>query len=88
MQLSGDIKANFNTLQTACKTGRLAVLDCHDARTGEHVPVVVAINGDGEEYAFVPLAKMFVSNLHEELNRQIPRAVIGADCASVYGSDR
>jgi hypothetical protein len=67
MQLSGDIKANFNTLQKVCKTGQMAVLDCQDARTGESVPVIVANNRDGEEYAFVPLARMFVGNPYEEL---------------------
>jgi hypothetical protein len=68
MKLSRGIKANFRTLQNACEAGRLALLDCQDARTGEHVPVVVAINSDGEDYAFVPLAKMFVGNPYDELN--------------------
>jgi hypothetical protein len=72
MQLSESIKANFNTLQNACKAGRLAVLDCQDAKTGESVPVIVAINLDGQEYAFVPLAKMFVGNPYDELNPPNP----------------
>jgi hypothetical protein len=48
------------------------VLDCQDARTGESIPVVVAINRDGEEYAFVPLAKMFVGHPYDELKPPNP----------------
>jgi hypothetical protein len=62
MKLSRGDKANFRTLQNACEAGRLDLLDCQDPRTGEQVPVVVAINFEGDDYAFVPLAKMFVGN--------------------------
>jgi hypothetical protein len=72
MQLSGSVKANFKTLQTASKAGRLALLDWQDAKTGEAVPVIVALNADGREYEFVPLAKMFVGNPYEELKPPNP----------------
>jgi hypothetical protein len=72
MQLSKSIKANFKTLQKACKAGRLAVLDCQDAKTGDSVPVIVALNGDGQEYEFVPLARMFVGNPYDELKPPNP----------------
>lgn len=72
MKLSRSAKANFRTLQNACKAGRLALLDCQDARTGEHVPVVVAINFEGEDYAFVPLAKMFGGSPYKEVKPPNP----------------
>jgi len=85
MKLSRGIQANFNTLLKACEAGRLALLDCQDARTGEHVPVIVAINGEGEEYAFVPLAKMFVGNPYEEVKPPNPEGGY-RDCAKTRGS--
>jgi hypothetical protein len=72
MKISKHTKANFHTLQKACKTGRLAVLDCQDAKTGESIPVIVALNGNGQEYELVPLAKMFVGNPYEELKPPNP----------------
>jgi len=72
MRLSKGIKANFRTLQSACKAGRLAVLDCQDAKTGESIPVIVALNGDGQDCEFVPLARMFVGNPYEELKPPNP----------------
>lgn len=72
MRLSKGIKANFKTLQSACKAGRLAVLDCQDAKTGKSVPVIVALNAHGKEYEFVPLARMFVGNPYEELKPPNP----------------
>ena len=66
MGLSESSKANFKTLQDACKAGRLALLDCQDAKTGESVPVIVAINVDAQEYAFVPLARLCVGNPYAE----------------------
>jgi uncharacterized protein DUF6117 len=72
MQLTESSKTNFNTLQKACNDKRLALLDCQDAETGESVPVIVAVDFDGQEYSFVPLAKMFVRDPYEELNPPNP----------------
>ena len=68
MELTKSSKANFRTLQDACRAGRLALLDCQDPKTGESIPVIVAVNFDGKEYTFVPLAKMFMGNPYDELN--------------------
>jgi len=40
--------------------------DCQDAKTGESVPVIVAINVDAQEYVFVPLARLCVGNPYAE----------------------
>lgn len=72
MQLTESSKANFITLQRACKDKRLALLDCQDAKTGESTPVILAVNFDGQAYSFVPLAKMLVGNPYEEFNPPNP----------------
>jgi hypothetical protein len=72
MQLSEGSKANFKTLQDACKAGRLALLDIQDAKTGESIPVIIAINVDAQEYAFVPLARLCVGNPYAEFRPPNP----------------
>lgn len=65
-------KANFETLQNADRAGHLALLECTDSTTGELVPVVCAVNFDGEQYEFVPLARMFTGNPYDEVTPPNP----------------
>jgi len=74
MKLSRSSRANFETLQAACNAGRLALLDCQDAKTGESVPVIVAVNLEGQEYEFVPLARLRVGNPYDEFRPPNPDA--------------
>jgi len=64
-------KANFKTVQKAAKAGQLALLECTDAKTGNRVPVIVAVNvtrqPDEEAYEFIPLARMFTGNPYDEV---------------------
>lgn len=75
-------KQNFETLLQAAKHGHLAILDCQDKKTGKPVVAIVAVNFDGKEYSFAPLAKMFDGNPYEELNPPSPDAPGGyvTDC--------
>ncbi len=60
--LSG-YKPNFETLRDAVRTGRIALLETKDARTGELVACVVAVNPTPDGGAeFVPVARMFDGN--------------------------
>jgi len=63
-------KANFETLQNACRSGDLALLDCTDKKTGKPVMVICAVGFDREkdEYIMTPIAKMFDGNPYEEIN--------------------
>lgn len=49
-----------------CAAG--AKLECVDAASGEPRSVVCAVNRQGEEYFFVPLAKLFTGNPYDELS--------------------
>jgi hypothetical protein len=50
--------ANFETLKCAAANGDLALMECVDAATGEYRAVICAVEFDGEEYQFVPIAEM------------------------------
>jgi len=59
---------NFETLERASADGRLALVECRDAKTGELVPAVCAIgNAEGGEFQIVPLARMLDGNPFETL---------------------
>lgn len=55
-------KPNFETLRQAFENGDVALLECQLKATGEPVAVVVAVNRDSDEFAFVPVAMMFNGN--------------------------
>jgi len=64
---------NFETLQRASKDGRLALVECRDAKTGELVPAVCAVSdAEGGEFLIVPLARMFDGNPYEVLQPPAP----------------
>ena len=53
---------NFNTLMRAADDGNLALMECTDARTGEHRYVLCAVHRDGTEYAFTPFGHLAGEN--------------------------
>ena len=65
-------KPNFETLRAAFENGDVALLECQLKATGEPVAVVVAVNRDSDEFAFVPFAMMFNGNPYEMLNPPDP----------------
>lgn len=67
-------KTNFDTLSTAIKNGDCAIMECTDKVTGETVDALCAVNFDGKEYAFVPLAFMLRSNPYDRFDPPDPNA--------------
>jgi Family of unknown function (DUF6117) len=67
MAIQESDRQNFETILNAAKNGDLALLECADASSGEKRSVVCAINRDGTDFVFVPLAKLFVGNPYDEL---------------------
>lgn len=67
-------KKNLETIISAAKVGRLAILDCQDKATGKPVVAVVAMSGPDAngEYDIIPLAKMFDSDPYDELRPPSP----------------
>jgi len=63
---------NFETLGEAFLNRDAALLECQLKTTGELVAVVVAVNRDADEFAFVPIAMMFNGNPYECLNPPNP----------------
>ena len=62
-----DHKKNFETLKRAFMQGDVALMDCTENATGEHVAVICAVTFDGNEYQFTPFAKFFNGNPFELL---------------------
>ena len=60
-------RQNFETILNAAQNGDLALLECADAASGEKRSVVCAVNRDGTDFVFVPLAKLFIGNPYDEL---------------------
>src|SRR5690348_8856413 len=65
-------KSNYNTIVKAAKAGDLALLETQDAVTGQKVAALVAVNFDGKDFEFVPLARMIEGNPYEQLNPPDP----------------
>lgn len=59
-----DIK-NFKTIKTAAKLGHLALMECRCTVTGEYRAVICAVNREGEDFEFVPLAVMAWDNPYD-----------------------
>jgi len=62
-----DHKPNFETLRRAFASDDVALMDCIDKSTGEHVAVICAVVFDGSEYSFTPFARFFNGNPFEML---------------------
>jgi len=62
------INANFQTLLRAAEDGRLALLSCLDAKTGEprYVLVAVSDSDDPETVNMVPFGHLCTGNPYEE----------------------
>jgi len=60
-------KNNFETLKRAADHGDLCLMECRSTATGEPVMVICAVNRVRDEYAFVPIAKLFDGNPYEEV---------------------
>lgn len=60
-------KKNFETLGKAFRAGHVALMDCIEKSTGEHVAVICAVVFDGKEYTFTPFARFFNGNPFEML---------------------
>ncbi len=60
-------KKNLQTIKRAAGDGRLVLIECTDAKTGQPVITLGAVSDDKDGYAFVPLAKLFDGNPYEEL---------------------
>lgn len=58
-------KKNYETLLSAAKSGRLLLMECTDAATGEPRDVICAVNAIGGEYEMVPLAVMVWGDPYE-----------------------
>jgi hypothetical protein len=67
-----DHRENFETLKRAIKADRVCLMDCIENATGEHVAVICAMNSEGEEVGFVPLARFFNGNPYELLTPPTP----------------
>lgn len=62
-----DHQKNFDTLTKAFKSGDVALMDCIENSTGEHVAVICAVGKEGEEFVFTPFCKFFNGNPFELL---------------------
>jgi hypothetical protein len=60
-------KRNFETLKAVFKNDDVALVDCIEKSTGEHVAVLCAMTFDGKEYTMTPFAKFFNGNPFELL---------------------
>lgn len=58
---------NFDTMLRAASNGHLALLECKDAKTGEPVYTIVMVSRRGDEFEFVPVARMFDGNPYEQI---------------------
>lgn len=65
-------KVNFETLRRAFLKGDAALLECTSRDTGRPVYAIVAVQRSGDEFEFVPFAKLFDGNFYEELDPPQP----------------
>lgn len=68
MAISDGYKSNFETLLAAAQEGDLTLLECVDRKTGVPVTTICAVEKlPGEQFRFVPLAKLFSGDPYKEL---------------------
>lgn len=67
-------KNNFEMLKKAFQNNDVALMDCVEKATGEHVAVICAIVKDGDGFQFTPFARFFNGNPFEML---IPPGELG-----------
>lgn len=73
MPLSAGLKQNFDVLCCAFRAGRVALIECQLAATGESAAVICAANKNLDDSVdFVPLAMMFQDNPYTTVNPPKP----------------
>lgn len=58
MAIPAHMVKRFDALKRACIDGKLALLECQDAKSGEPRYVLCAVNQQHDESLFVPFAHM------------------------------
>ena len=62
-------RTNFDTLQRASRRGDVLLMECHNAATGQPVPVLCAVNpGKDNSVELVPFAMLLTGNPYEQLS--------------------
>lgn len=68
MAISAMTQKNFETLKQAAENGDMGIIECTDRKTGEKVPVLMAVNeSDDGSYEVVPFAIMLEEDPYERL---------------------
>ncbi len=81
MAITRGYKQNFETLLRAIANKAACLMECKDAKTGEPVIAVCALQREADgAFTMVPIAKMFDGNPYEEL---IPPMMDDADTMAV-----
>ena len=61
-------RTNFESVRRAFLNGHAALLECTSRENGEPVYVIVAVQQAGDDFEFVPFARLFDGNPYEELD--------------------
>jgi hypothetical protein len=68
LPIKSETKQNFEILKEATRSGDLALVDCIDINTKQHVPVICAVSIDeDQDYIFIPLGQMFENDPMQHL---------------------
>jgi Family of unknown function (DUF6117) len=68
MSIASGYINNFDTLCHAMERGEVGLLECKDAKTGQTVIALCAVQTDSDRsVSMIPLAKLFDGNPYEEL---------------------
>ena len=62
MSIPDHTRANFQTLLRAAENGRLALIECADAGTGEPRYVICAVGRERDDYVFTPFGHLAEGN--------------------------
>jgi hypothetical protein len=62
MSIPDHARANFQTLLRAAENGRLALIECADAGTGEPRYVICAVGRERDDYVFTPFGHLAEGN--------------------------
>jgi len=60
------VKQNFITLCDAVKNGRIAIMECKRKKDDEVINLVCALNCEGNEIVFLPVAEMMTGDPYED----------------------
>jgi hypothetical protein len=65
VSISDHIRTNFDTLLRAASNGRLTLMECTDAITGEPRYVICAVGREGTDYLFTPFGHLADGNPYD-----------------------